>query len=358
MKELPELLTILVKSPASDLHIGAGMIPSFRLHGNIVPFSKEAKPLDTNAVQTMLFRLLSQEFQGRLQQEGELDFSFGLPNIGRFRCNIHRQRGSWAGVFRKIPFTIPTFQQLGLPEIAKKLALRESGLILVTGPSGSGKSMTIAAMVETINAARQCHIITIEDPIELVFKNKKAIIKQREVGSDTPDYASALKHISRQDPDVIVLGEMRDPAVVSKAVALAATGRLVIGSLHTMDAGSTLAAIVESFPVDQQVAAQSQISGCLEGVISQQLLMRKDNKGQVLATEILVSTPSIRSLIRQGKMFQIQNDIEVGKRFGMYSINQCLQEFVVKEIVKLEEALRHTRSPEVLLQRVGVPKLG
>ncbi len=350
-----DLLVTLSQSPASDLHLSAGSPPSYRLHGRLEP-ANNAVPLSASEVQHLVFELLNQAQLGQLQETGELDFSMGFANIGRFRCNVHRHRGTWAAAFRKIPAEIPSFNALGLPEIARTLALRESGLVLVTGPTGSGKSMTLAAMIETINETRPCHIITVEDPIEFVFKNKMAMIKQREIGTDTKDYTTALHHIFRQDPDVVMLGEIRDQETLATALTSAGTGRLVLGTLHTMDAASTVNRMIESFPPEQQSLMQNQIAGCLEGIVSQQLLRRADGKGRILATEVMITTPSIRNLIRSGKSFQILNDIEVGKRFGMQTMNQTLQELIVKGEVKLEEALRHTRQPESLLQRMGVPQ--
>jgi twitching motility protein PilT len=356
MTAIHELLGQLIKSEASDLHLAAGAPPSFRLHGEIVPAAAGLPALSADEVQSAIFKLLTADQQKSLQEKGELNFSVGLAEVGRFRCNIHRQRGTWAGVFRRIPTEIPTFAQLGLPEIVSQLVLKESGLILVTGPSGSGKSLTLAAMIDSINAGRRCHIVTVEDPIEFLFKNKRAIIKQREIGTDTPDYRTALRHVSRQDLDVVMIGEIRDPETIATALSVAGMGRLVLGTLNTMDAASTVNGLIESFPPAQQAVVQNQIAGCLEGVVSQQLVSKTDGKGRALATEILISTPSIRNLIRTGKSMQVPNDIEIGKRFGMQSINQSLQELVAKGAVKLEQALRHTRTPEILIQKVGVPK--
>jgi twitching motility protein PilT len=350
-----DLLNTLVQMDCSDLHIAAGTVPMFRLNGEIV-LTNNIPPTTPAEVEEILFKILTQEQQGELHKQKELDFSVGLPGIGRFRCNIHRQRGTWAAAFRKIPPAIPSLSELGLPDIVNKLILKESGLILVTGPTGSGKSMTLAAMIEAINQTRACHIITIEDPIEFLFKNKNAFVEQREVGSDTPSFASALSHIFRQDPDIIMVGEMRDQETLATAITCAATGRLVLGTLHTVDAVSTINRLIESFPADQQVFMQAQIAGCLEGVISQQLVTQTDQKGRVLAAEILISTPSIRNLIRSGKSVQIQNDIEVGRKNGMQSMIHALSELVTSGKVKLEEALRHTRFPDDLMQRIGLPK--
>jgi twitching motility protein PilT len=352
---IAELLNTLSGTECSDLHVAAGMPPYFRLNGAMVP-AAGVKELSPGEVERMIFQLLSQEQQGQLHREGELDFSFSLPNIGRYRGNIHRQRGTWAAAFRKIPASVPSFTELGLPEATTTFSKRESGLVLVTGPTGAGKSMTLASIVQAINEARPCHIITIEDPIEVLFRNAKAIVKQREIGTDTRDFATALRHVFRQDPDVIMIGELRDHETLSMAITCAATGRLVLGTLHTTDAASTVNRIVESFPAEQQAFIQAQVAGCLEGVISQRLLLRADGKSRILATEVLVSNAATRNLIRTGKSFQLLSDIEVGKKQGMHSMNQSLHELVVNGDVKLEEALRHTRYPDALLQRVGVPK--
>jgi twitching motility protein PilT len=352
--DIGPLLKKLMDGEASDLHLGAGMIPCFRLHNRIIPVPEETRALENREVEQMLFAALTQEQQSRLQQNQELNLSLAYGG-GRFRINVHRQRGSWAAVFRKIPSEIPALKDLGLPDIVAGLALKESGLILVTGPTNSGKSTTLAAMVESINLQRDCHIITIEDPIEFVFKNKRAIIKQREVGTDTPSFSAALQGVFRQDPDVIVLGEMNGQEAIATALTAAGTGRLVLGALHTSDAVSTVDRLIESFPAEQQSLVRIQVASSLEGVVCQQLANRAGREGRVLATEIFISTPSIRNLIRTGKSFLMQNDIEVGKRFGMQSMNQALQQLIAGGDIKLEEAIRHTRLPEAFLNKLGVP---
>lgn len=355
MPEAKDYLYLLSKSEASDLHLCGGTPPCLRIHGEIVPV-EDAPPIDVREIEELIFQLLTEEQRSHLLGEKELDFSIGFQDVGRFRANVHRQRGTWAVAFRKIPHKIPTLAELGLTDVARLLALKQSGMVLVTGPTGSGKSMTLAAMVETINAERPCHIITIEDPVEFLFKNKKAIIKQREIGTDTQNYDVALRHIFRQDPDVIMLGEIRDREIMAMAITAASTGRLVLGTLHTMDAGSTVDRLVESFPPDQQALVRNQIAASLEGIISQQLVLKTEGRARVLASEIMMSTPSIRNLIRTGKTYQLSSDIEMGKRFGMQSMNQSLQGLVANNTIKLEEALRHTRFPEQLLQKLGVPQ--
>ncbi|MBL0058395.1 MAG: PilT/PilU family type 4a pilus ATPase [Elusimicrobia bacterium] len=353
--DIREFLLKLAKSDASDLHLCAGSPPCLRTFGKIAPMPDTA-PIDFRDNEEMIFRLLTEEQRSRLLGDRELDFSIGFPDVGRFRGNIHKQRGSWAVAFRKIPLKIPSLTELGLPDIARSLALKESGLVLVTGPTGSGKSMTLAAMIEVINSTRPCHIITIEDPIEFLFKNNKAIIKQREIGTDTENYETALRHIFRQDPDVVMIGELRERETIAMAITAASTGRLVLGTLHTMDAAASIDRLVESFPNEQQVLMRSQIAGCLEGIISQQLVTRMDGSGRVLSPEIMVSTPSIRNLIRGGKTFQILTDMETGKRFGMQSMNQALQALVQSDLIRLEDVLRHTRFPDLLMQKLGVPQ--
>jgi len=354
--DIQELLTQLSRAEASDLHLCAGSPPCFRVNGHIEPVEPGAKPLEYRDLEQMLYRVLTNDQQARLQNDRELDFSIGFTDVGRFRGNIHRQRGSWAAVFRKIPLEIPSLLELGLPEIVRTLALKESGLVLITGPTGSGKSMTLAAMIEIINTERACHVITLEDPIEFLFKNRRALIKQREIGQDTDSYGVALRRSFRQDPDVLMIGEMRDRETIGMAITAASTGRLVLGTLHTMDAASTIDRVIESFPSDQQALVRNQISGSLEGVLSQQLVRRSVGSGRALALEVLVSTPSVRNLIRTGKTFQVVSDIETGKRFGMQSLNQSLQDLVASQTIKLEEAVRHTRFPEQLMQKLGVPQ--
>jgi twitching motility protein PilT len=353
---LIELLTRLEKSDASDLHICVGSPPVVRRFGRLEPLEEGRPPLTPRDVEEMVFQFLTQEQQARLQEKNEIDMSASLPGVGRFRVNLHRQRGTWAGVFRKIPQEVPTAAGLGLPPTVLHLAEKPSGLVLVTGSTSSGKTTTLSAMIEHINNTRPCHIITIEDPVEYIHKNKKAIIKQREVGSDTAGFKEALRHIFRQDPDVIMIGEMRDTDTIATAVSAAATGRLVLATLNTTEAAGTLDQLIEVFPPDQQGVIRTQLAGCLEGVVCQALLVGENGTRRIPALEILLATPSIRNLIRMGKTTQIQTDIEVGRRFGMQTLNQALQKLVTDGSVKLDEALRHSRHPADLLQKLGVPQ--
>jgi twitching motility protein PilT len=347
---IQDLLTSLAKSDASDLHLCAGSPPMWRMHGKIVS-STELPPLSHLEIEELLFKLITEDQQGNLQQRHELDLSVGIPGLGRFRVNVHLQRGTWAANIRKIPQHVPTFEELGLPPIVRSLAERPSGLVLVTGPTGNGKSMTLAAMIEHINAARPCHIVTIEDPIEMVFKNKAAVVEQREVGNDTESYAAALRYVLRQDPDVVMVDDLLDHAAMGQALTIAGTGRLVLATLPTMDVPSTIEWLIESFPADRQGHVRHQLMLCLEGIVSQQLLMKTDGASRVLALEVLMPTQTVRNLLRANRTSELHEHME---REGgdMRTMVQSLEALVRDGVVTLEEAVRHTRFPEKLLKRL------
>src|SRR6266478_5504730 len=315
-----DLLTLLVERGASDLHITTGTYPQLRVHGKLASLTQfeQLTPADT---QRLAYSVLNEGQKQKFEEENELDLSFGIQGLARFRCNIYRQRGAVACAIRVIPTKIKGFHELGLPPIIEQLADRPKGLILVTGPTGSGKSTTLAAMVDKVNSERAEHIVTIEDPIEFVHQHKKCMVNQREVFSDTHSFKNALKSILRQDPDVVLVGEMRDLETISAALTIAETGHLTLGTLHTNSCAQTMNRIIDVFPTEQQSQVRAQLSLVLEGVLSQQLIP-KIGGGRVMALEIMVSTPAVRNLIREEKIHQIYSAMQSGQKFGMQTMNQ------------------------------------
>jgi twitching motility protein PilT len=335
---------------ATDLHLTAGSPPVFRIDGELS--SIETMPLTPQDTAGLVSDLLDEKQKKIFSEENELDCSVSVPKIGRFRVNVHKQRGSIGIAIRRLALEIPSLKELGLPTVVAELARKNSGLVLVTGPTGCGKTTTLAAMLDLINAERRCHIITVEDPIEYLHHHKKAIVEQREVGSDTDSFTRALKHILRQDPDVILIGEMRDLETIATAVTAAETGHLVLGSLHTIDAVQAIDRIIDLFPAHQQSQIRLQVSMCLEGVISQQLLPRAEGEGRVLAVEILICTPAVRNLIRETRTPQIYSEVETGARFGMETMVQALYKLVEKGEITAETALVRCRYPKILKQKM------
>src|SRR5438105_14014203 len=296
---IPELLELVLDRGASDLHLTSGAPPVIRLHGDLVPLTNYPE-LSPQGLRSMVYAILPQRRREELEQELELDMSYSLPGKARFRVNVYFQRDSIGGAFRLIPFEIRTADQLGLPAVAGEFARFPRGFVVVTGPTGSGKSTTLAALVDIVNTERRCHIMTVEDPIEYLHKHKSSIVNQREVGADTHGFAQALKHVLRQDPDVILVGEMRDLETMSTAITAAETGHLVFATLHTQDAPQTIDRIVDSFPPNQQHQVRTQLSIALQGIVTQQLLPTADGRSRVCACEVLVATPAIRNLVRAG----------------------------------------------------------
>ncbi|NLE64699.1 MAG: PilT/PilU family type 4a pilus ATPase, partial [Elusimicrobia bacterium] len=294
-KELRELLLTAIQKGASDLHLTNGSAPILRIYGDLTPLPEE--PLGPEDLKKMIYGVLTDTQKVQFEEEKELDFSLAMVGLDRFRVNVHLQRNCIEAAFRRVPLFIPSFDELGLPLVVANMARKKDGLILLTGPTGMGKSTTMAAMIQLINNERKCVIISIEDPIEFLHTNKKAVIKQREVFRDTHSFPEALKRCLRQDPDIIVVGEMRDLETISTALTAAETGHLVLATLHTPDAPQTIERIIDVFPPHQQQQIRQQLAACLQGVISQKLLPRADGKGRVLATEIMVATPAIRNLI-------------------------------------------------------------
>ena len=352
-----DLLSIMIERGASDVHITTGTYPQIRLHGKLTPLNQfeVLMPQDT---QRLAYSVLNEGQKQKFEEENELDLSFGIQGLARFRCNVYRQRGAVAAAIRVIPFKIRTFAELALPPIVEQLADRPKGLILVTGPTGSGKSTTLAAMVDKINSERSEHIMTIEDPIEFVHQHKKCLVNQREVFSDTQSFKNALKSILRKDPDVVLVGEMRDLETIAAALTIAETGHLTLGTLHTNSCAQTMNRVIDVFPTSQQGQVRAQLSLVLEGVLSQQLIPTADGRGRAMALEIMVTTPAVRNLIREEKIHQIYSAMQAGQKFGMQTMNQSLAELVQKRRISREEGLNRSTMPEELDQLLKAGGLG
>lgn len=341
---LKEILELTIARKASDLHITSGEPPIIRVDGELV--KTEFPTLSSDDTKALVYGILNDSQKVRFEEMLELDISLYLPGVSRFRVNVHMQKGAVEAAFRAIAMEVPHIDTLGLPEVARTLARKSTGLVLVTGPTGTGKSTTMAAMVDLINRERRCLIISAEDPIEFLHQNKQSIIKQREVGSDTHSFASALKHSLRQDPDVLLVGEMRDLETISTTLTAAETGHLVISSLHTPDAAQTVDRLIDVFPPAQQKQVMVQMAGCLQGVLAQVLLPRKNEKGRVVATEIMIGTPGVRNVIREHKTHQIQTQIQTGAQYGMHTMDQSLKKLVLSGKVRYAEALVHVKNPD------------
>ncbi len=348
--ELRELLLLSISKKASDLHLTDGTPPVLRIDGDLV--LTDFPPLSSDELKRMIYGVLSDFQKEKFERDKELDFSLALTGMDRFRINVHIQRGSVEAAFRRIPVTIPKIDELGLPQIVIDLARKSSGLVLLTGPTGTGKSTTMAAMIDLINTEQASLIISIEDPIEFTHVNKKSIIKQREVYSDTNSFAEALKRCLRQDPDVIVVGEMRDLETISTALTAAETGHLVLATLHTPDAPQTIERIIDVFPPHQQQQVKLQLSACLEGVISQILLPRADNQGRVLATEIMIATPAIRNLIREQAIEQIPTAIQTGSQFSMRTMDRSLRDLFKAGVITYDMAVQCVKNIEEFKQLI------
>ena len=352
--ELNEMLTIAVKARGSDIHIKTGMPPVVRIDGKLRAIPN-AERLTADNVMTMALGIMNDRQQKQFDENYEVDLAYGVPGLGRFRVSVFAQRGTIAMVFRAIPFGIPSLESLNLPPILKKLSLEERGLILVTGTTGSGKSTTLAAMVDYINDNRTCNIITIEDPVEYLHRDRKSIISQREVGFDTASFGRALTSSLRQDPDVILVGEMRDFETIETALTAAETGHLVMSTLHTIDAAETINRIISVFPPYHQRQVRMQLSGILKGVISQRLVPRADGKGRVPAVEIMINTARIRDCIDdKEKTKQIPEAIAQGyTTYGMQSFDQSLMQLYTNKLITYEEALRQSSNPDDFALKVS-----
>lgn len=345
--DINSLLKMMVEKNASDLHITEGSPIQLRIDEKLVPIDKGV--LSPSDAKSLIYTILSKPQIEKFEHDLELDIAFGVSSLGRFRVNVFQQRGSIASSIRLIPFGIWTFEECGLPvDVVTGLCKKPKGLVLVTGATGSGKSTSLASMVDWINQSRPCHIITIEDPIEFLHKHKKAIVEQREVYSDTYSFGAALKHVLRQDPDVILIGEMRDLETIESALIIAETGHLVFATLHTSDSVQTINRIIDVFPAHQQQQIRTQVSFVLIGVMSQQLIPRMKGPGRALATEVLIVTPAVRSLIRESKIHQIYSVIQTSQKDGMKTMNQSLYELYQKELISYEDAFARTLDPEDL----------
>jgi twitching motility protein PilT len=352
---IDELLELMVGRGASDLHITVGTPPAIRIRGHVSRL-EDFDALDPDTTRQLLYQVLSTEQQKRFEVNRQLDFSHSIPGVARFRVNVYMQRESVGAAFRVIPDEIKTLEELNLPVSLAQLAQKPRGLVLVTGPTGSGKSTTLAAMIDEVNRTRHEHILTVEDPIEFVHRHKSCIVNQREIGVDAVSFGEALRGALRQDPDVILVGEMRDLETISIALTAAETGHLVLGTLHTQSAASTIDRIIDVFPAEQQEQVRIQIAGSLQGVITQALLPTADGKGRVAALEILLPDDAVRNLIRQGKVEQIYSIMQTNTSRGMQTMEQALQELVARRIVDFEGALAVTSKPEQLkglLERNG-----
>ncbi|HET7372086.1 MAG TPA: type IV pilus twitching motility protein PilT [Gemmatimonadaceae bacterium] len=351
------LLEEMIERGASDLHLTAGDRPKLRIDGDITNSNIETVMQPKDTLQ-LAYSVLTENQKKRFEQEDELDFSFGIQNLARFRGNCFKQRGCVSMVIRQIPFKIRTFEDLGLPKVVADLSDKPRGLILVTGPTGSGKSTTLAAMLDRINRAMKGHMITIEDPIEFIHKHQLCIVNQREVGSDTKSFQAALKYALRQDPDIVLIGEMRDLETMQAALTIAETGHLAFATLHTNSAAEAINRIIDVFPSHQQAQVRAQLAFSLEGIITQTLLPKIGGKGRAMAAEILVVTPAIRALIRDDKIHQIYSMMQSGKKFGMQTMNDALYNLYMSKTVSLDEVLRATHDQPELMRMIGVTPEG
>jgi twitching motility protein PilT len=347
MIEMLDILKAAVENKASDIHIVIGKPPMLRVKGELLPI-KDLPQLSAEDSKRLIYSILYDDQKQVFEEKLELDCSFAVPNLARFRVNVLLEKDGVEAVLRVISSSIPTPEELRFPPAITQLADLPRGLILVTGPTGSGKSTTLACLLNIVNQKRHEHILTIEDPIEFVYEPKNCVVRQREVGSQTHSFAEALKHALRQDPDVILVGEMRDLETISLAITAAETGHLCFATLHTTDAAQTVDRIIDVFPSSQQQQVRIQLSNCLKAVISQVLLPRTDGKGRVAAREIMIVTPAIANLIREGKAHMIYNAIETGAKFGMVPLDKALVELVKEGIVRLEDAIAKAHNPEAV----------
>jgi len=351
MATLYDLLRMMIEKNASDLHITTGSPPRLRIDGKLVNIDHPPlTPADTKA---LCYSVLTDAQKHKFEENNELDLSFGIKGISRFRANIFMQRGAVAGAFRTIPFEIRGFKELGLPEITNEIVKKPRGLVLVTGPTGSGKSTTLAAIVDKINSERSDHIITIEDPIEYLHPHKKCLINQREINSDTESFRTALRYVLRQDPDVVLIGEMRDLETIEAALTVSETGHLTLATLHTNSAIQTINRIIDVFPPHQQEQIRVQLSFVLEGIFAQQLIPKKSGQGRVLAVEVLIPNPAIRNLIREDKIHQIYSMMQTGQAtHGMQTMNQSLFDLYMRGLISYEDAVGRSPIPDEIIAMI------
>lgn len=357
MANLHDLLKILVEGKGSDLHITTNSPPQIRVDGKLQPM--DLPMLTSVETKQLCYSVMTDSQKHKFEEENELDLSFGVKGLSRFRGNIFVQRGAVAGVFRVIPYKILTFEELGLPPVVTELANKPRGLVLVTGPTGSGKSTTLASIIDRINLDRHDHIVTIEDPIEYLHPHKGCLVNQREVGADTKSFKAALKYVLRQDPDVVLIGELRDLETIEAALTLAETGHLCFATLHTNSCAQTINRIIDVFPPYQQTQVRTQLSFVLEGVMSQTLVPRANGGGRILALEVMVPNPAIRNLIREDKVHQIYSQMQVGQdKFGMQTMNQSLFNLLSKRIISLDDALGRSSDPDEFRQMLANAGMG
>jgi twitching motility protein PilT len=346
--EIRDLLLLCVEKSASDLHITDNEPPILRVDGKL--YRTQMETLDKYTLKKMIYSILTDAQKEIFERQLEMDFSLALPQLDRFRVNIHMQRSSVEAAFRRVPLEVPDMEFLGLPSIIKDLARRPNGLVLVTGPTGMGKTTTLAAMINLINNERECLIVSIEDPIEFIFENQKSVIKQREVYADTRSFSEALRHALRQDPNVIVVGEMRDLETISTALTAAETGHLVLATLHTPDAPQTIERIIDVFPPHQQQQVKLQLADCLQGVVSQLLLPHASGKGRVMACEIMIGTSGVRNLIREHEVEQIPTLMQTGSQHGMKTMDKSLKELMANGKITMDVALSKVKNVEEFKQ--------
>ena len=351
MYDLSEILIHSVECRASDIHLSVGRAPNYRIDG--VLHTEGEEKLKPDDVKNLIMPLLDERHKRELEESGQTDFAHAIPGVGRFRVNVFKQRGTLASVMRALPFEIPEPDMLGIPPEVVAVTEKKRGLVLVTGPTGSGKSTTLASLIQVINRTRADHIITLEDPIEYLHKHDKSIVNQREIGSDTENYAKALRAALREDPDVILVGEMRDLETISTAITAAETGHLVLSTLHTIGADKTIDRIIDVFPPDQQQQVRIQLAAVLECVVSQQLLKRSDGQGRVAALEVLFANNAVRNLIREGKTFQIASIIQTSKRLGMQMMDDALYDLYMQRMVDGETVISYTQDPVTMNKKIN-----
>ncbi len=352
MANLHQLLKAMIEKGASDLHVTTSSPPQLRIDGKLHPL--KMPPMTASETKQLCYSILTDAQKHRFEENSELDLSFGVRGLSRFRANVFMQRGAVAGAFRAIPFKIQTFEDLGLPKVINELTRKPRGLVLVTGPTGSGKSTTLASIIDKINQERSEHIVTIEDPIEYLHPHKGCLVNQREVGADTSSFTKALKYILRQDPDVVLIGEMRDLETIEAALTLAETGHLCFATLHTNSCVQTINRIVDVFPPFQQAQIRAQLSFTVEGIVCQALLPRANGPGRAMALEVMIPNPAIRNLIREDKIHQIYSQMQVGQeKFGMQTFNQSLAALYQRRMITLEEAMGRSSDSEELRGMIG-----
>ncbi|WP_315791901.1 type IV pilus twitching motility protein PilT [Fischerella sp. JS2] len=352
---IEDLMEQMIEMGGSDMHLSAGLPPYFRISGKLTPIGEE--PLSGDQCQRLIFSMLNNSQRKTLEQNWELDCSYGVKGLARFRVNVYKERGSYAACLRALSSKIPNFDKLGLPDVVREMSEKPRGLILVTGPTGSGKTTTLAAMIDLINRTRAEHILTVEDPIEFVYEPIKSLIHQRQLGEDTKSFANALKAALREDPDIILVGEMRDLETISLAISAAETGHLVFGTLHTSSAAQTVDRIIDVFPHEKQTQVRVQLSNSLVAVFSQTLVPKKNPKagefGRVMAQEIMIVTPAISNLIREGKTAQIYSSIQTGGKLGMQTLEKVLADLYKVGTISFEAAMSKTSKPDEVQRLIG-----